>query len=146
MGQHDTYKLFRKKKLIGNNRNVQRINDRFSLNLTISLKPIETKHMYMHIFVCRSITKITYSSVFKLKLYTLPNGKNINAYYLIYWERIYIVDYCIIKFSDKIMFFFIYWKMTWMFFFLHSFIRRFGLTDGISKGGKPRMSMFLFPI
>lgn len=70
--------------LIGNNRNVQRINDRFSLNLAISLKPIETKHMYMHIFVCRSITNITYSSVFKLKLYTLPNGKNIKAYYLIY--------------------------------------------------------------
>lgn len=131
--------------LIGNNRNVQRINDRFSLNLTISLKPIETKHMYMHIFVCRSITNITYSSVFKLKLYTLPNGKNIKAYYLIYWERINIVDYCIIKFLDKIFFFYLL-ENDMDVFFLHSFIRRFGLTDGISKGGKPRMSMFLFPI
>lgn len=77
MGQHDAYKLFRKKKeFIVNYRDVQiRINDRFSLNLTISLKRIETKHMFMHIFACRSIKKITYSSVFKLKLYTLPNGK-----------------------------------------------------------------------
>lgn len=121
-----------------------KINDRFSLNLTISLKRIETKHIYMNIFACRSITKITYSSVFKLKLY---NGKNIKAYYLIYWERIYIVDYCIIKFLDKIIFFFLSTgKRHGCFYFLHSFIRRFGLTDGISKGGKPRMSMFLFPI
>lgn len=118
-----------------------------------AFKQIETKYISMHIFACRFITKIIHSLVSKLNMYTLSKErKNKHIRFNFLKKYTALVDYCIITwikvFIWNRVFFSFNLLQNDMNIWIHyrNVIRQLGIIDVISKGGRSRKSMFIFPI
>lgn len=117
-----------------------------------ALKLTETKYISMHIFACRFITKIIHSLVSKLNVYTQSKERKNKHIRFNLMKNILLWLFCIITWIKVFIWnsFFFYFNLLQndMDIWIHyrNVIRQLGLIDVISKGGRSRKSMFIFPI